>query len=114
MRTALILLATTALAAGCGGAAVGIGVAHGSRAGDTGPAAMASTTPTPPPLPSAREFARGVNNLWFPLKPGSVLTYRGESDGIPATDVFRVTRRHKKILDIEATVVDDRVYTRGR
>jgi hypothetical protein len=114
MRTALILLATTALAASCGGAAVGIGVAHGSRISSTGPAATASATGTPPPLPSGREFAREVNNPWFPLKPGSVLTYRGESDGIPATDVFRITRRHKKILGIEATIVDDRVYTRGR
>jgi hypothetical protein len=68
----------------------------------------------PPALPPAHDFARHVDNPWFPLTPGTVLTYRGESDGTPATDVFRVTRRTRRILGIAATVIDDRVYLRGR
>jgi hypothetical protein len=110
MRTAPILLTMTALAAGCGTA----GPAHSNPTSSTGPAATASAIGPPPPLPSGREFGREVNNPWFPLKPGTVLTYRGESDGIAATDVFRVTSRHKTILGVTATVVDDRVFTRGR
>jgi hypothetical protein len=68
----------------------------------------------PPPLPPATDFARQVDNPWFPLKPGTVLRYRGEDEGTPATDVLRVTQRTKRILGIRATVIDDRIYERGR
>ena len=114
MHTAPILLTMTAVAASCGGAAAG--TAHSGRTSSTRAtaAASATSTPLPPALPSRREFAHEVNNAWFPLKPGAVLTYRGESDGTPATDVFRVTSRHKRILGIEATVVDDHVIAHGR
>jgi hypothetical protein len=94
-----------------------VGLARTSRSSPARPpatAAAAVSTPLPPALPPARDFAREVDNPWFPLQPGTVLTYRGESDGIPSTDRFRVTHRHKRILGIEATVVDDRVFTRGR
>src|SRR5689334_20638862 len=67
----------------------------------------------PPPLPPARDFARTIDNPWFPLRPGTVLTYRGEDEGVPATDVLRVTHRTRPILGIRATVIDDRVYKRG-
>jgi hypothetical protein len=67
----------------------------------------------PPALPPASQFARHVDNPWFPLKPGTVLTSRGEDEGTPATDVFRVTHRTRRILGIRATVIDDRVYERG-
>ena len=70
--------------------------------------------PPPPPLPPASEFVRTVDNPWFPLPPGTVLTYRGHDEGTPARDVFRVTPRTKLIEGIRATVVDDRVYKRGR
>src|SRR5436853_1632955 len=68
----------------------------------------------PPPLPPASDFTRVVDNPWFPLEPGTVLTYKGEDDGIPARDIFRVTHRVERILGIHATVVDDRVYEQGR
>src|SRR6187200_113316 len=67
-----------------------------------------------PPLPPASDFVRTVDNPWFPLRPGTVLTSRGEDEGTPATDVFRVTHRTKLILGIRATVIDDRVYEHGR
>jgi len=78
------------------------------------PAVIAATAlALPPPLPAASDFARRVDNTWFPLKPGTVLVSKGEDDGAPATDVFRVTHRIKRILGIRATVIDDRVYKRG-
>src|SRR4051812_15021617 len=49
-----------------------------------------------------------------PARAGTVLTYKGDDEGTPATDVFRVTGRTKPILGIRATVIDDRVYHRGR
>jgi len=68
----------------------------------------------PPPLPPAREFVRTIDNPWFPLKPGTVLTYTGEDEGTPARDVLRVTHRTKRIQGIRAAVIDDRVYQHGR
>jgi hypothetical protein len=75
---------------------------------------MLIAPPPPPPLPPAREFVRVVDNPWFPLAPGTVLTYAGEDEGRPARDVFRVTHRARRILGVRATVVDDRVYQGGR
>jgi hypothetical protein len=67
-----------------------------------------------PPLPPPGDFVRTVDNPWFPLRPGTVLTSAGEEDGTPATDVFRVTGRTRTILGVRATVVDDRVFKGGR
>jgi hypothetical protein len=77
-------------------------------------AAAASSPALPPPLPAGSEFVRTVDNPWFPLKPGTVLVYKGEDEGIPARDVFRVTHETKSIEGVRATVVDDRVYKKGR
>ena len=59
-------------------------------------------------------FVRTVDNPWFPLRPGSVLRYEGEEDGVPESDVVEVTNRTKDILGVHATVVRDRVLKRGR
>jgi hypothetical protein len=76
-------------------------------------AAALAGQPAPPPLPPARDFVRTIDNAWFPLAPGTVLTYKGEDGGTPARDVLRVTHRIKRIQGIRATVVDDRVYENG-
>ena len=89
---------------------VGVGAAHDSGAG----AAAHAQRSGPPPLPPARDFVRQVDNPWFPLKPGTVLTSRGEDEGTPATDVFTVTHRTKRIQGIRTTVVFDRVFEHGR
>lgn len=62
----------------------------------------------------AADFVARVDNPWFPLRPGSVLRYRGFKDGMPATEIFRVTRRTKRILGVATTVIDDRLYLAGR
>jgi hypothetical protein len=84
-----------------------------ARHSATSPAARVGQPAPPPPLPPARDFVRIIDNPWFPLKPGTVLTYQGEDEGTSARDVFRVTHRTKRILGIRATVIDDRVYKRG-
>ena len=65
-------------------------------------------------LPPPGDFVAHVDNPWFPLKPGTVLTSKGESDGTPITDVFTVTHQTKTIKGVRATVIDDRVLTHGR
>jgi hypothetical protein len=75
--------------------------------------AVASGPPIPQ-LPPPQDFANRINNPWFPLTPGKVYEYRGEKDGKPAVDVLRVTRRHRTILGIRATVIADRMDLSGR
>jgi len=43
-----------------------------------------------------------------------VFVYRGEKDGQRGRDVLSVTQRHRTILGVRATVVDDRLYLNGR
>jgi hypothetical protein len=62
----------------------------------------------------ASRFVHGVDNPWFPLKPGTVLRYRGAKDGEPSTEVMTVTDRTRTILGVAATVVQDRLYKRGK
>jgi hypothetical protein len=103
MRSKIAALAATGLAlTGCSSA-----TAHHSSAAVSGP-------PPPAVPPPGSDFVRTIDNPWFPLKPGTVLTSKGEDEGTPARDVFRVTQSTKKILGIRATVVDDRVIEHGR
>jgi hypothetical protein len=106
MPRIVALLAVAALAAGCGTA--------GPDRETSGSAARAEQ-PAPPPLPPpARDFVRTIDNPWFPLVPGTVLTYTGHDEGVPARDVLRVTHRTKVVQGIRTTIIDDRVYKNGR
>jgi hypothetical protein len=74
----------------------------------------ASSAPAPPPLPSPSHFVSRITNRWFPLRPGTVLRYRGIKDGTPAVDVLTVTHLKRTLMGIHATVIHDRLYERGR
>jgi len=52
-------------------------------------------------------FVRHVTNPWFPLKPGTVLTYKGVKDGQQQTDRVAVTNRTRTIEGVHTTVVHD-------
>jgi hypothetical protein len=60
------------------------------------------------------DFAPRVTNPWFPLKPGTVYTYRGVKDGQPSRDVVTVTPQTKLVQGVRTTVVHDRLYLSGR
>lgn len=111
MRSTLaVAIAATATAiAGCGTASAPHPPSPAPAAAATAPAATRHAV-----LPQPRDFVRTIDNPWFPLEPGTVYTYKGESDGKPITDVLRVTARTKEILGVPATVIDDRVYEGGR
>jgi hypothetical protein len=68
----------------------------------------------PPPLPAPSEFAPRVENPWFPLRPGTVLLYRGSKDGEPSRERLTVLSETKTILGVRATVVSDKLYIRGK
>jgi hypothetical protein len=75
---------------------------------------MATSAAGQSELPGPDSFVSRVDNPWFPLRPGTVLVYRGVKDGRRARDVFTVTPATKVIEGIRATVIDDRLYLRGR
>jgi hypothetical protein len=77
----------------------------------SGPARSAPSCPKPPKLPG--EFVDQVTNRYFPLQPGTTLTYKGKLDGKSATDVFTVTNQTKEILGVTTTVVHDQVFVKG-
>jgi hypothetical protein len=76
--------------------------------GPTPSAAAPDRTPNP------SEFSARVDNVWFPLRPGTVYVYRGVKDGEPSRDVVTVTHRTRRIEGVPCVSVDDRLYVRGR
>ena len=64
------------------------------------------------PLPG--NFVRRVDNLWFPLIPGTTFVYRGVKDGKAGRDVFTVTSAEKTIQGVRCTAVRDRLSLAGR
>jgi hypothetical protein len=58
-------------------------------------------------------FVNEVDNKFFPLTPGTTMFYEGESDGVPTSDVFRVTHQKEQILGVDCVVVRDQAYEAG-
>jgi hypothetical protein len=97
-RTALIVL--TVVGATVGLAAMGL-------AGSPAPANAAARF-------DPGNFVRHVTNPYFPLKPGTLLVYKGVKDGKSQVDRVFVTHRTKTILGVRATVVRDIARHKGR
>lgn len=55
-------------------------------------------------------FTSNVDNPWFPLAPGTTLTYSGTKDGKAARETYRVTNRTKVIHGAECRVVEDQLF----
>ena len=95
MKVLNCTIAAAVLATGCGtGTAV-------TTAGATLPAATFTSS------------SAHVTNPWFPLKPGTTLTYAGSDEGKKIRDVFRVTRATRVVNGVRCVVIDDRVYREG-
>jgi len=58
-------------------------------------------------------FVSKIDNPYFPLRPGTTFTYRGETEGVPTRNVTIVTNDTKVILGVTTTVVHDQVYENG-
>ncbi|HEY8769076.1 MAG TPA: hypothetical protein VIM03_00945 [Thermoleophilaceae bacterium] len=93
-------------------AALTLGVAGAPAVSGAG-AARDPVTYGPPAIKPAN-FVRNVDNPWFPLKPGTTLTYAGVKDGKQARNVFHVTHKTEKIKGVRATVIRDRLYLDGK
>jgi hypothetical protein len=115
-RLAVSMIVLTALAvASCGSSAAT-------------PHSVPSATPTlvpsePPPsvvtgtgapVVDPSDFVPGVDNPWFPLVPGTRLTYKGTKDGEPAIDVFEITGETKVIDGVTCEVIRDTLTLSGK
>lgn len=59
------------------------------------------------------DFVSRVDNPYFPLEPGTVLVYEGQSDGEPEVVTIHVTDRTEEILGVPCVVVRDTVTVAG-
>jgi hypothetical protein len=114
----IVLAALVGVACGCGSS----GKAATTSPSDAANASVGSAPELAPihgtyaPKIDPANFVSGVDNRWFPLKPGTKFHYKGvQEDGkTPQTDDALVIRRHKMILGVRCTVVQDSVYQRGK
>jgi hypothetical protein len=84
----------------------------------------AASTPKPPPFPvniDARSFDKTsttIDNQWWPLKPGTQLTWEGSAldgeDEIRRRIVFTVTDLTKEVAGVRTLVGWDRDYNDGQ
>ena len=92
------------IAAAITGAALLAGAAFSATGANAG-APLGASSQAPAVDPS--NFVRHVTNPFYPLKPGTLLVYRGTRDGQLQTDRVYVTYRTKEILGVRTTVVRD-------
>jgi hypothetical protein len=88
--------------------------------------ACGGTTKAPPPSPPRpatsssgsairpEDFVAKVDNPWFPLAPGTKLTYKGIKDGKPTIDKVEVTHQTRTIDGVSCVTVSDLLYERGK
>jgi hypothetical protein len=104
----MCIAAVALLVTGCGGHEASN---HGNTASSPPPGFLKSKPKVQ--HPTAAHFVATVDNPWFPLQPGTVLTSIGAEGADAVKDVFRVTSDTKVVDGVTCTVVDDRVYTNG-
>ena len=110
---AAIAVALVAVALGCG--------SSGDNTATAQPTTSARTTNPAPvhgpysPTIDPANFVSGVDNPYLPYEPGTKLVYKGvaENGTTPQVDVEFVTHKTKRILGVDATVVLDKVSSRG-
>lgn len=82
-------------------------------------AAMLSATPAlagaPATAPTqAAHYASVIDNPWYPLKPGTILIYKGTKDEKRAEREFEVTANTKTVAGVACLIAEDRVALGGR
>jgi hypothetical protein len=100
----------SAIALVVGAALAAVASSHGAA---TSPPRWALHGPYSPTIDPA-SFVAGVDNRYFPLRPGTTFHYRGYSGDTAQTDDMLVTHRTKRVLGISCTVVRDTVSEQGR
>jgi hypothetical protein len=80
------------------------------------PSPSESATPVgsgPPLSIDPSDFVATVDNPWFPLTPGTTLTYEGTKDGEEAVDIFEISDKTKVVDGVTCLVIRDRLTLGG-
>jgi hypothetical protein len=112
---ALGAIAATLLGACTSGGADGP-AGTGSQVGPDEPTRLIEIPPVDGPYDwkvDAENFVEGVHNPYFPLAPGTTLTYAGTSGGEREVVTIEVMQRTKEILGVRCVVVRDVVEVDG-
>jgi hypothetical protein len=80
---------------------------------DPRPTTAGSREPLPTWPIDPATFATKVDNPWFPLVPGTTLTYQGTKDGKKAVDTVVVTALTKVVAGVKCVVVEDSLSLAG-
>lgn len=78
------------------------------------PVIVSGAGPNGPKTIKPSDFVPHVHNPYFPLRPGTTFRYRGTKDGRPTLDVFHITGRSRRILEVPCVSVEDRLYESGK
>ena len=108
-RTSLALATMVAvLFAGCGSSGGGPSSTTGAR--------LAPTTGRYSPSINPADFGGPIDNPYLPLRPGTTFRYRGVGDDgkTPELNTVAVTHKTRRIMDIDAVVVLDQVFSNGK
>jgi hypothetical protein len=90
--------------------AVGVGSSAAAPPSEPGWVLHAAYSPSIEPA----NFVAGIDNRYFPLKPGTGFHYKGVRGATPQTDDMVVTRQTKQVLGVSCTVVRDTVSEHGK
>ncbi len=93
-------------------------LAAAPSSGSTSTAPVASSSPSASsaasPSIDPAAFTTTIDNPWFPLVPGTTLSYRGTKDGKPAVDAYQVTNETRLIDGVTCVVVKDILTLAGK
>ena len=107
-RKSVAALCVSGLMAACTSSSKPPEVASSSPTTLIPPTSIPSPTPTGyNPVIDPATFVSTVDNPYFPLKPGTTLTYEGVRDGKGQRDVFAITGETKVIMGVTSLVVRD-------
>lgn len=104
---------STPLIALLGAALIGVLGACGASPTPLGPAGVDGLT-IPTPTPDPADFRDGADNPWFPLTPGTVWTYRRDTETGSAHLVADVLPTPREIAGVATTGVRWQVRRHGR
>jgi hypothetical protein len=104
--------ATTSTSSTTSGAS--ISPTSSSTPGTSSPAGVVQAGSSYRPAIDPAKFRAVVDNAWFPLKPGSVYTYKGVKDGEPSQDVYTVSHATKTIDGVPCAVISDQLSLSGK
>jgi hypothetical protein len=114
MRTAAFVLALSSLLLGTAGCGSGGDKGASSNKTSQSSVGLAPIHGKYAPKIDPSNFVRGVDNPYFPLKPGTAFHFEGERGKTPQVDDALVTARAVEILGVKCTAVRDTVSEHGR